>query len=120
MFKELKDPRYCDVTVGAGFRAYQCCRKISVTVDGKGYCTQHDPEKVKARNQQKNEHRQLVAALEKWELRRQLLERAVVALAKSWWGHPDPRAESQLFSATKALVVHENAKPTATEKPQTV
>jgi hypothetical protein len=41
--------------VFSGWRDHGCSRKAAVERDGKGYCRQHDPEAVKAREAERNE-----------------------------------------------------------------
>lgn len=36
--------QYCCAMISRGYHYVQCSRKVKVTVNGKGYCTQHSPE----------------------------------------------------------------------------
>lgn len=67
------DPKYCRASVwdrSSGYRDYQCTRKPVCTrvVDGKeyGFCKQHDPEAVKARDEARHEQ---------WRLAREYRDR---------------------------------------------
>jgi hypothetical protein len=72
---------------GGMFKGSQCTKRATVTIDGKPYCTIHDPERVKRKNAERQarwlKERDVADAAYSKHVRIQTAEKAVIAKAEA-------------------------------------
>lgn len=83
----MSDKPRCSEEMWRGFRSSRCTRAATVQRDGRGYCAQHDPERVKARWEAAQRRAEEKAAEERarrvrWGLRDATVEELRAELAR--------------------------------------